>query len=213
MSESEKEIIDAIGELLKQGLLYGRGGNMSVRGGNGTFVITPSQKDYSQLTVEDFVTLDMEGNIIKGEKNPSVEVPLHLEIYKRRKDVQSVFHTHSTYASVLAVTHTPLPVQIDELTVRLGGEVEVCKYAMTGTEDLARNVADSLGNKNAVIMANHGCVTVGKSVAEALENAILLENAAKVFVLSRIFGTPQPLPEETLSIEKELFASLQGLPA
>jgi len=211
LSESEKEIIGAINDLLKQGLLYGRGGNMSVRGPNGTFVITPSQKDYSQLTVDDFVTLDMEGNIVKGEKNPSVEVPLHLEIYKRRPDVQSVFHTHSTYASVLAVTHSALPVLIDELTVRLGGEVEVCKYAMTGTEDLAKNVADSLGNKNAVLMANHGCVTVGKSVGEAFENAVLLENAAKVYVLSKIFGTPHPLPEETLSIEKELFASLQGL--
>jgi L-ribulose-5-phosphate 4-epimerase len=212
LSGPEQEIIDAINELLKHGLLYGRGGNMSVRGDNGTFVITPSQKDYSQLTVDDFVTLDMEGNIIKGEKNPSVEVPLHLEIYKRRRDVQSVFHTHSTYVSVLAVTHSPLPVLIDEMTVRLGGEVEVCKYAMTGTEDLAKSVADSLGKKNAVLMANHGCVTVGKSVAEALENAVLLENAAKVYVLSRIFGTPVPLPEETLSIEKELFESLQGLP-
>ena len=212
MSGSEQEIIDAINELLKQGLLYGRGGNMSFRGENGTFVITPSQKDYSQLTVEDFVTLDMEGNIIKGEKNPSVEVPLHLEIYKRRSDVQSVFHTHSTYASVLAVTHSSLPVLIDELTVRLGGEVEVCKYAMTGTEDLAKNVADSLGKKNAVLMANHGCVTVGKSVAEALENAVLLENSAKVYILSKIFGTPQPLPEESLSIQKELFEALQEAP-
>jgi len=212
LSGSEQEIIDAINELLKQGLLYGRGGNMSFRGENGTFVITPSQKDYSQLTVEDFVTLDMEGNIIKGEKNPSVEVPLHLEIYKRRSDVQSVFHTHSTYASVLAVTHSSLPVLIDELTVRLGGEVEVCKYAMTGTEDLAKNVADSLGKKNAVLMANHGCVTVGKSVAEALENAVLLENSAKVYILSKIFGTPQPLPEESLSIQKELFEALQEAP-
>jgi L-fuculose-phosphate aldolase len=212
LNELEQEIIDAINELLKQGLLVGRGGNMSARGPDGTFVITPSQKDYSQLTVDDFVMLDMEGNILKGEKNPSVEVPLHLEIYKRRADVQSVFHTHSTYATILAVTRSPLPVLIDELTVRLGGEVDVCKYAMTGTDELAKNVVDALGKKNAVLLANHGCVTVGKSVAEALENAVLLESAAKVYVLSKIFGKPEPLPEDTLALEKELFASLQGLP-
>ena len=210
MNESEQEIIGAINELLKQGLLHGRGGNMSARGSNGTFVITPSQKDYSQLTVDDFVTMDMEGNVVKGDKNPSVEVPLHTEIYRRRGDVMSIFHTHTTYVTVLAVTHTPLPVLIDEVTVRLGGEVEVCRYGMTGTEELAKNAADSLGNKNAVLLANHGCITVGRSVAEALENAVLLEDSAKVYVLSKIFGKPEPLPEETLNLQKELFASLQG---
>lgn len=212
MSEPELEIIDSINELLRQGLLYGRGGNMSVRGPDGTVIITPSQKDYSRLNVEDFVTLDMEGNVVKGERNPSVEVPLHLEIYKRRNDVQAVFHTHSTYVTILAVTHAPLPVVMDELTVRLGGGIGVSEYAMTGTEELAKNVADALGTKNAALVANHGCVTVGKSVAEALENAILLENAAKVYVISKIFGSPIPLPEEILSLETELFKSLQGLP-
>ena len=73
---------------------------------------------------------------------------------------------------------------------------------------------DALGIGN-TLGCKHGhfsALCAGKSVAEALENAVLLENAAKVYVLSKIFGTPQPLPEETLSIEKELFASLQGLP-
>jgi len=212
MSQPEREIIDAINELLKGGLLHGRGGNFSVRVPDAKFVITPSQKDYSTLTPDDFVTLDMEGNIVKGEKNPSVEVPLHTEIYKRRADVQSIFHTHSTYVTILAVTQSPLPVVMDELAVRLGGQVEVSKYAMASTEELARNVADALGTKNAALVANHGCVVVGKSVAEALENAVLLENAAKVYVLSRIFGSPKPLPEDVVSLEKELFMSLQGLP-
>lgn len=209
MSTRETEILDAIKELLKQGLLYGRGGNMSARSPDGTIVITPSQKDYSRLAAEDFVTLDMEGNILKGERNPSVEVPLHLEIYKRRPDVQSVFHTHSTYATILAVTHTRLPVVMDELTVRLGGEVEVSEYAMAGTEELAKNVADVLGTKNAALVANHGCVAVAGSVPEALENAVLLESAARVYVISRIFGNPVPLPEEVVSLETELFRSMQ----
>ena len=209
MSAPETELLDAIKELLKQGLLSGRGGNMSARSPGGTIVITPSQKDYSRLRDDDFVTLDMDGNIKKGEKNPSVEVPLHLEIYKRRPDVQSVFHTHSTYVTILAVTHTPLPVVMDELTVRLGGEIGVSEYAMAGTEELAKNVADVLGTKNAALVANHGCVAVAGSVPEALENAVLLESAARVYVISRIFGTPIPLPEEVVSLETELFRSMQ----
>jgi len=182
---------------------------MSARNDEGNVVITPSQKDYTRLTADDFVTIDMEGNIIKGEKNPSVEVPLHLEIYKRRSDVKSIFHTHSTYVTILAVTHTRLPVVMDELTVRLGGEVEVSEYAMAGTEELAKNVAEVLGKKNAALIANHGCVAVAGSVAGALENAVLLESAAKVYVLSKIFGTPVPLPEDVVSLEKELFSSMQ----
>lgn len=211
MSAPEHDILTAINELLKQGLLYGRGGNMSVRGPGDTVIITPSQKDYTSLQVEDLVTLDMEGNVIRGEKNPSVEVPLHLEIYKRRGDVRSVFHTHSTYVTILAVTHSPLPVVMDELTVRLGGEVAVSEYAMAGTEELAKNVCDVLGTKNAAIVANHGCVAVGKSIPEALENAILLENAAKIYVISKIFGSPIPLPEDVLSLETELYKSLQEM--
>jgi L-fuculose-phosphate aldolase len=212
LSTPELELIAAIDVLLKQGLLYGRGGNMSVRGPKGTFIITPSQKDYTRLEVDDLVTMDMEGNAIKGERNPSVEVPLHTEIYRRRSDVGSVFHTHSTFVTILAVTHTPLPVVMDELTVRLGGAVGVSEYAMAGTEELAKSVADVLGTNNAALVANHGCVAVGKSIAEALENSVLLENAAKVYVLSKIFGNPIPLPEDVVSLEAELFRSLQSMP-
>jgi len=195
--DPREEILNAIRELRRLGILHGREGNLSVRVSEDLLIITPTQKDYGTLSAEDLVTVDMHGRVV-GEGSPSSELQLHLEIYRRRPDVKATIHAHPIYASVLAVTHSKLPVIMDEVAIRLGGEIEVSKYAPPGTGELAKNAAEVLGKKGATLLANHGCVAVGRSMEEALSNIILLENASKVYVLSKAFGSPRVVPREKL---------------
>ena len=198
MTKLEQQIIDASTLLSNLGLLTGKSGNLSARKNTDQIVVTPTQKDYSTLTPNDLVIVDLRGNVIKGKLNPTSELPMHLEIYKRRPKVQAIIHTHTTYATVLAVAHSKLPAIIDESTIKLGGDISVSKYAVAGTEELAKNVAESLGTKNASLIANHGCVTVGRNISEALENMILLEHTAQIYVISKIFGTYHQLQQSRL---------------
>jgi len=205
--ELKQGLIDAAMALYRRGLLSGKEGNLSVKMPGERVLITPARKDYSALVPEDLVVLDLQGRKIGGQRSPSSELRMHIEIYRRRQDVEAIIHTHATYASILAVTHSKLPAVLDELTIALGGEIEVSHYAVPGTEELGRNVATALDGKKAAFIANHGCVAVGRSIDEAVENMIVLERASKVYVISKNFGFPKPLPEVAISKEIELYNS------
>jgi L-fuculose-phosphate aldolase len=203
--ELRRELLDAARALFRVGLLSGKEGNLSAITPNRLVVITPARKNYLALAPEDLVVVDPQGRKIRGQRSPSSELRMHLEIYRRRQDVGAIIHTHATYATVLALTRSKLPAVLDEVTLALGGEIAVSRYAMPGTEELGRNVAAALDGKGAALIANHGCVAVGRGVEEALENMIILERASQIYVISRDFGLPKPLPRAALSKEIKLY--------
>jgi len=110
---------------------------------------------------------------------------LHAEIYKRREDVEAIVHTHSTYATAAAISLHSLPIVHDEGRILFGDEIPVSKHFPPGTWDLARAVADALGDLRAVLIADHGAVAVGKTPEEALARAEKVEEMAQLFWLSR----------------------------
>jgi len=205
MSEVGKEIVWAVKELLRQNILFAKGGNLSARLEQDKIIITSSGKDYSTLKAEDLIIVDYEGKVVRGEKRPSSELPMHLAIYRARADVNAIIHTHAIWPYILSVCHQNLPPVSDEFTILLGGEIKVSKYAFPGTRELAENVVEALGENSAALIANHGCVTVGKTVEEALENMIILTNFSKVYILAKIFGTPHTIPEWAIKKEKEMY--------
>ncbi|MEM3404378.1 MAG: class II aldolase/adducin family protein [Nitrososphaeria archaeon] len=210
MSDVRKEIIKAIKELVSQNILFAKGGNLSAKCGKDQLVVTASGKDYSVVKEEDLIVVDYQGKVIEGERKPSSELPLHLAIYKKRPDVNAIIHTHAIWPYVLSVTHQSLPPISDEFTILLGGEIKVSKYEFPGTDKLAESVVESLGMNNASLIANHGCVTVGRTVEEALENMVVLANFSKVYVLAKIFGTPHVLPDWAIEKEKEMYKKWHG---
>ena len=216
--QAEKQAIVEIGqEMARKGLVVGSAGNVSLRlAGNGQqlLAITPSREHYQELTAGDIPVIDFEGDPVEGEQLPSTESLLHIGVYRARPDVQAVIHTHSTYASALAVARMELPPVIDELVVLVGGEVKVADYAFPGSDELAENVAAALMERNAALMANHGVVGVGTGLRQALTVCESVERAAQVYVLARSMGRAHLLPEEIVAIEKELFrmAHLNGSP-
>jgi L-fuculose-phosphate aldolase len=187
MWEAEKrEIIETALKLVQYGLVSGTAGNISRRlrddAGKEYLVITPSSLYYDLIKTGDIAILDITGKQIAGNAMPSTELFLHLEIYHKRDDVNAVIHTHSIYATALAVAGLNIPPILDDQVYYLGGEIKVSKHELPGTVKMATEVAEAMGNTNAILMANHGALAVGKNIREAFDNCRLLERTAEIYV-------------------------------
>jgi L-fuculose-phosphate aldolase len=205
-------VLNACQEMQKAALVIGSSGNASLRlAGSDQVAITPSSVDYSYMSADDVMILNLDGDVLEGELNPSIEHPLHLAIYKVRSDVNAIVHSHCIYASVLAVLRLPLPPIIDEFVRELGGQVEVADYGLTGSNDLAENVVKALGPRNAVLLANHGGVTVGSTMDNAMQNALLLERAAHIYLLAAAVDLKKitTLPPEAMETQVQMFEMMK----
>ncbi len=207
-SLARHQIVKICKEMLEAGLVIGSSGNASQRiGDTETVAITPSHVDYTVLEPIDVMVVDLEGEVVDGDRNPSSECPMHLAVYKAREDAGAIIHTHSIYASALAVLGLPLPPIIDEFVIYLGGQVEVGKYGMPGGEDLAKNAVEALGPRNAALLANHGAICCAATLRKAYHNALLLERVAQIYLLalSANKGDPTHIPEDAFTTQQQLF--------
>ena len=204
-----KKLLDVLHRLSQGGLLSGTSGNVSIclrryhKGG--LILITPSQRLYQSLREEDLVLVNFDGVVIRGDLMPSSEIDVHLEIYKKRYDVNSVMHTHSTHASILAIGTVGLELILDELLLRIGGEVKIAEYGVPGTLDLAHKLVTALGDRNAVLMKNHGVVSVGNSLEEAFQICDLVERSSEVLVTSRLVGGLNLVPSNGVELESKIY--------
>lgn len=218
---SQAEIIKIGQKILAQGLVLGTWGNISARIEEELIAITPSGMDYGALQPEDIVVLDLEGNRVSIEYTPSAEAnpsaepktssqrkpssehPLHRAIYKARPDVKAIVHTHSIYGSACSVAGLAIPPITEDMVMLLGGGIEVAKYALPGTEELAENVVQALGTKNGVLLANHGIVGVGRSLEEALTACHMVEKSAQIFVMAKSLGNTNIINQENVDFLRD----------
>ena len=206
----QKEVLEASLWLLKHGYfgsLRGTGGNVSSRiAGRDCMAITPSSVKYSDLTPADICIVDFGGAVVEGKYAPSIEAGMHAAVYRERPDVNAVVHTHQLYGSIFAVLGLPIPVLFDEVSFALGESVEVAPYALSGSPELAANVASLLANNaNAYIIQNHGIIVLGKNMDKALLAAELLEKIAHIYCLALSTGKPVTLlPEATREMARSL---------
>lgn len=210
----KKEVIKAAQEMVKRGLVSGTSGNVSLRlkdtSGRDVLAITPSGRDYNSLSVNDIVVVDFDGQRVEGELKASIETVMHIEVYKARKKVNAIIHSHPVFCSVIAVVGLEIPAIIDEQVTYIGGEIKVAQYALPGSPELARNAVLALGPRNAVILANHGALCVGRDLNEALNISELLERTARIYVSALNLGELRTLPTEVVELEKAFFASIYG---
>jgi len=212
--EAKKEVLKICQEMQTAGLVIGSAGNASFRIKDTDMVaITPSSVDYSCINADDVLVINLKGDTIEGERNPSIEHPMHLAIYMERADLNAIVHTHSVFASTLAVLGVPLPPIVDEFVVRLGGQVEVAKYGFPGSQELAQNVIAALGPRNGVLLANHGAVCCGSTMYDALHNAYLLERVAHIYLLAKATGkgTLKTLPPDAIELQQQMFEVLKKM--
>jgi len=186
-------------EMLAINLTVGTWGNISCRVPGKDFVaITPSGMCYDAIAPEDIVVLDLRGKTICGTRKPSIELPLHLAIYNAREDVQAVVHTHSSYATAMAVARKEIPGAVEDMVQIVGGNVRVSEYALPGTEQLGTNALKALNGRNAVLLANHGMIGVGCSLDEAFRVCQVVEKSAQIVLFARFMGGVVELSQEDI---------------
>ncbi|MEM1509597.1 MAG: class II aldolase/adducin family protein [Thermofilaceae archaeon] len=203
---TERERIVTVFRLMEEkNLNYGYSGNVSVRVSENEYLISPTGARKASMKPEDVLLVNEEGEVLEGTGQPSVELPLHVTVYKNRQDVRAIIHAHPIYATVLGVLRVDLEPVVEELAIYVGGGVKVADYAIFGSQELANNVVGALGDRSAVIMANHGILTCGRDIMEAFDILVCVERAAQVYVLARAAGIPNKLPSETIKAEVALY--------
>jgi L-fuculose-phosphate aldolase len=185
------EILRAAQTMWQKGYVVGAAGNISARiADSDRIVITPSGAPYDTMKVEDLVVCTLGGEQLSGAGRPSSELFAHVAIYQARPEVQAIVHTHSPYATALAVNRTPIPFCLDEMYYSLGPRaIPVTEFARGGTQELAKSIVKTLGRENkAVLVANHGTFAVGADIREAFEISEEVEKAAMIYILARLTG-------------------------
>ncbi len=189
--EFKSKIVEGGMNLFNQGLTVGTWGNLSFRDPETNLVyIKPSGMYYPDIKTEDVVVMNMEKEVVDGTRKPSIEYNFHIAIMNKRPDVNCVLHYHPVYSSVFGVIYEDIPGISEDFVQLIGDKVINCDYALPGTPELAENVVKGLGDRNAVIIPNHGSVCVGADFNTALKTIHVLEKSAQIYILARSIGTP-----------------------
>jgi L-fuculose-phosphate aldolase len=190
-----EQLAAASRELAAAGLVRATSGNVSARAGD-RIAITPTGGMLGELTAEDVVIVDRDGALVEGEGRPTSELALHLGALERF-GAGAVVHTHAPLATAVSLVLDELPCVHYEM-LALGGSVRVAPYRTFGTPELAAVVHDALEGRSAALMANHGAITLGADLAQAVERAHLLEWACGLYWRAAAIGEPRTLDADDL---------------
>src|SRR3712207_4590354 len=166
----------------------GKSGNVSCRTPAGGFIITPSGLPYAETEPGDLVELAADGSVLSGNRRPSSEWRLHAAIYAARPEAAAVVHTHSPMATALSCSRESIPPFHYVIALAGGHDVRCAPYATFGTEALAANCVSALQGRRAALLANHGVVAFGASLAAAWALAEEVENLARQYLALRAAG-------------------------
>jgi len=204
-TDARKLLVHYGNEMVARHLTTGSGGNLSLRlPDRDRILITPSGMAYHDLTVDDIVACTPQGQAAPGQRRASSELGFHLALYHHRQSIGAVVHTHSVYATTLACMHREI-LPVHYLVGFAGHKVPLAPYATFGTPELARAVADTIGDYNAVLLANHGLVTVGPDLAAAFNTAEEIELVARIYYQTLVAGEPKVLSRQQMGEVLEKF--------
>lgn len=191
----KKLLVDYGKKLLDKKLVAGTSGNLSLRGQADEIYITPSGMNYLEITENDIVKINFKGEILEGDKKPSSEWMMHVEIYKNYPNYNAIVHTHSPIATAFAVSRKKIPLILIEMKPFLGGEIEVAPFKPSGSLELAKPLIPYLKKSNSCLLANHGVVSCGRNIESAFLSAEYVEDAAKIYYYSLNIGDPKIIEE------------------
>ncbi len=197
-------------ELPKYGLVVMTSGNISGRDpDSGLVVIKPSGIAYDEMTPDDMVVVNLDGEVVEGHLKPSTDTATHLYVYRHRPDVQGIGHTHSAYASSFAALGWSIPAALTS-SAMLGGEVPCGGYAAIGGEQIGAEILRTIGAARVVLMQNHGVFTIGDSPRQAAKMAVEVEEVAKITHLAMLKGQPIRLTPQQLAETGEMYRTVYG---
>ena len=207
--QEEREAVCRVGRLLyDRGYVAANDGNISVKVAENRLLITPSGVSKGRMTPEMLLVTDMDGAVIEGDRHPSSEGKMHLEVYRGRPDVNAVVHAHPPVSTAFAVCRRGLETPyLSELVAGLGQVPCTTSFAMLSTEEVPESVRPYLAEHNALLLANHGALAWGGDLWEAFDRLETVEHTAKIVLNAQLLGGGVPLTEE----EVERLQSLRGM--
>jgi len=197
-------LIDACRELTRRGLTHGTSGNVSVRCDARRFFVSPSGMDYETLQAEDVPLVDLDGHWF-GRHRPSSEWRFHRDIFKSRRDVGAIVHTHSPRATALACTGRGIPAFHYMVAVAGGGDIRCAPYHGFGTQELSDGALTALQDRRACLLANHGVIATGADLPGAMALAAEVENLALQYSVALSLGQVSILDEAEMGRVVEKF--------
>lgn len=203
---ARRAVIDACRWLQKEKYVFGTWGNISVRLDDGNILITPSKVAYDTMEPEDLVVLAPDGTVVSGFRLATSERELHRGIMNRRSDVGAIIHAHSPYAMAAAATGAGIPPISEEICQMFGGEIPITEHFVPSEQHVAlgEEVTRSIGDKNAVLIRNHGPVCCGADLESAKLCCQVVEKAAMMYLLLRNSGYC-PVEEPWVTAGREYF--------
>lgn len=205
-AQNEREAIAQHGrKMLHKGLTEGTGGNISARVNDEYIAISPSGMAYEDIETEDVPVLDFSQEQVLGEKDPSSEHSMHMQVYQQRDDIGGVVHNHSPYATTFATLNEPIPAS-HYLIAFAGNQIPVASYETYGTEKLGNIAVETLGDEyNACLLQNHGVLTVGDDIPTAFETALMVEYCARIHYQAMSIGDPTIISDEEVEHLQQKF--------
>ena len=198
-------------ELPENNLVVWTGGNVSVRDPEtGYVVIKPSGVKFEDLTPENMVVVDPDGEKVEGDLNASSDTASHLYIYRQMPEVNGVVHTHSNYATAFAALGKPIPAVLTGIGDEFGGSIPCGGFALIGGEEIGKIVVETIGTSPACLLKNHGVFTIGPTGDKALKAAVMVEDSAKTVWIALQMGVPDEISEGDLEKLHYRYTNIYG---
>lgn len=203
--EKRKEVAAFMRRLYDHGLTTTSGGNISLRISEDLVLITPSGTDKGRMKWKEIGIMTIAGKNLTPSLKPSMEAGMHLSIYRKRKDVDAIIHAHPVFASSFTAMDCNINTCLTAEAAAILQEPCMVPYALMGSSDLARAVSESSLISCILLLENHGILTIGSGLLQAFDRLEVLENAAKMTVITEIMKQNKPLEGERLKQVREFF--------
>jgi L-fuculose-phosphate aldolase len=200
-----KEVASFMRRLYKRGLTTTSGGNISLRITNDIIAITPSATDKGRMKWEEVGLMTVSGENLTPDLKPSIEFEMHLAIFKKKKEVTAIVHAHPVFASAFTAMKLKINTNLTAEACAILGEPLLVPYALMGTISLANVVAENVLYSDILLLENHGILTTGSNLLQAFDKIEVLENAAKMTVITDITKKKSPLTRVRVSEIEKLF--------
>ena len=191
--------------LYRQGLTTTSGGNISLRAGEDKIIITPSATDKGEMRWREVGIMTIDGENLTPELKPSIEHRMHLAIYKKKERILAIVHAHPVHASAYTAMKCRIDTSLTAEARAICGDPMFVPYALMGTDELAQLASESIVSADILLLENHGILTTGTSLLQAFDKLEVLENAARMTLITELTGKKKPLTKTRVRELERLF--------
>jgi L-fuculose-phosphate aldolase len=200
-----KEVAHFMRRLYKHGLTTTSGGNISLRLSDDLILITPTATDKGRMKWKEVGIINIFGENFTPQLKPSIETAMHLAIYKRKNGVSAIVHAHPVFASLFTAIKAKINTNLTSEAKAILGDPLLVRYAVMGSKALAEVAAENIMKSDILLLENHGILTTGSTLLQAFDKIEVLENAAKMTLMTEMTGKKRPLDKARILELEKLF--------